>query len=230
MKTKHKALLLSVCAILLVVASVFGTLAYLTDKETVTNTFTVGKVGLKLDEAKVNQMGESDGETRWQPTDSDEAQEYHLLPGHTYVKDPTVTVDAGSEKAYIRMMVTVTFKEALNDAQLATSLDEIFTGHDSEKWIRADKAVSADKKTITYEYRYYTTVDGKDDKGNDAAQKLEPLFKEIKVPGEYTNEQIAALNEMVISVEAHAIQVDSFADADAAWDAFDKQYNPPAQG
>ena len=118
----------------------------------------------------------------------------------------------------------------MDDAQLATSLDNIFTGYDSGKWIRADKAVSADKKTITYEYRYHTTVDGKDEYGNDTAQKLEPLFTEIKVPGEYTNEQIAALNEMVISVEAHAIQVDSFGDADAAWEAFDKQYNPPAQG
>ena len=230
MKTKHKALLLSMCAILLVVASVFGTLAYLTDKETVTNTFTVGSVGLKLDEAKVDKMGVKEGDTRWQPTDGDLEQEYHLLPGHTYAKDPTVTVDAGSEEAYIRMMVTVTFKDALTDAQLATNLDSIFTGYDGTKWIRTDRTVSDDNKTITYEYRYHATVDGKDDEGNGAAQKLEPLFTEIKVPGEYTNEQIAILNGMVIAVEAHAIQVDGFvangakSAEDVAWAAFDNQY------
>ena len=57
MKTKRKALLLSLCAVLLVVASVMGTMAYLTSTDTVTNTFTVGNVQIKLDEAAVNPDG-----------------------------------------------------------------------------------------------------------------------------------------------------------------------------
>ena len=132
MKTRNKALLLTLCAILLVIASVFGTLAYLTDSETVTNTFTVGSVGLTLDEAKVDEMGKPDGNTRWQPSETDPKQEYHLLPGHSYTKDPTVTVDAGSEEAYVRMIVTVSFKNGLNDVQLETSLADIFVGYDKE--------------------------------------------------------------------------------------------------
>lgn len=110
MQKRSKALLLVMCAIVLVVGSVFGTIAYLTDAEAVTNTFSVGSVGLKLDEAKVDEMGKPDGTTRWQPTTEDPAQEYHLLPGHSYTKDPTVTVDAGSEESYIRMMATITYK------------------------------------------------------------------------------------------------------------------------
>ena len=57
MKTRSKALLLTLCAVLLVAATIFGTMAYLTSTDTVTNTFTVGKVNIKLDEAKANSDG-----------------------------------------------------------------------------------------------------------------------------------------------------------------------------
>lgn len=56
-KTKTKALLMSLCAVLLVAASVLGTMAYLTDSKDVKNTFTVGNVAIKLDEAKVDENG-----------------------------------------------------------------------------------------------------------------------------------------------------------------------------
>ena len=101
MKTKRKALLLSLCAVLLVVASVMGTMAYLADSKTVTNTFTIGQVKIELDEAKVTTDG-----TPVEGADRVKANEYKLMPGHTYTKDPTVTVKAVSEKSYVRMKVT----------------------------------------------------------------------------------------------------------------------------
>ena len=54
MKTKTKALILSLCAILLVVTSVFGTMAYLTSQADVSNTFSVGKVNITMDETDVD--------------------------------------------------------------------------------------------------------------------------------------------------------------------------------
>lgn len=57
MKTKSKALFLMLCAVLLVAASVLGTMAYLTSTDEVVNTFTVGSVAIKLDEAKANPDG-----------------------------------------------------------------------------------------------------------------------------------------------------------------------------
>jgi predicted ribosomally synthesized peptide with SipW-like signal peptide len=55
MNNKVKALLMACCAVLLVFASVLGTLAYLTDTtEKVTNTFTVGKVDISLDKLPPN--------------------------------------------------------------------------------------------------------------------------------------------------------------------------------
>ena len=101
MKTRSKALLLTLCAVLLVTASVLGTLAFLTSTDEVKNTFTVGSVNITLDEAKVKTDGTPvEGAARVK------ANEYHLLPGHTYTKDPTVTVKDGSESAYVRLKVT----------------------------------------------------------------------------------------------------------------------------
>ena len=80
---KFKALLVVACALLLVAASVFGTMAYLTSTDTVTNTFTVGKVAIKLDEAKVNPDG-----SLVENADRVKANSYKLLPGHIYNKDP----------------------------------------------------------------------------------------------------------------------------------------------
>ncbi|MBO5340791.1 MAG: hypothetical protein J6A62_07325 [Oscillospiraceae bacterium] len=99
MKTRSKALLLSLCAVLLVAASVLGTMAYLTDSEAVTNTFTVGQVHLTLDEADVKPDGTKDGDERVQENT------YHLIPGRTYIKDPTIYVSDDSEDCYLFVKV-----------------------------------------------------------------------------------------------------------------------------
>lgn len=105
-KTKTKALLMSLCAVLLVAASVLGTMAYLTDSKDVKNTFTVGNVAIKLDEAKVDEMGNLVENQDGTLADRVTQNAYKLLPGHTYVKDPTVTVLTPSVASYVRMKVT----------------------------------------------------------------------------------------------------------------------------
>ena len=100
MKKKTKALMLVLCAVLLVTASVLGTMAYLTSRDTVVNTFTVGKVAITLDEAKVDADG-----TAVTPAERVKQNAYHLLPGHGYTKDPTVHVQANSEDSFIFVKV-----------------------------------------------------------------------------------------------------------------------------
>ena len=56
-----KPLALALCAVILVVGTILGTVAYLQDTASVVNTFTVGNVHLKLDEAKVDEKGEPTG-------------------------------------------------------------------------------------------------------------------------------------------------------------------------
>lgn len=97
MKTVRKALLLTLCAALLVGAAVMGTLAYLTSQDSVINTFTVGNVKITLDEADVKTDGtyEVDKNTRV------DSNVYKLIPGHSYIKDPIVHVAAGSEDCWL---------------------------------------------------------------------------------------------------------------------------------
>ena len=103
MNSKSKALIVMLCAIVVVAAAVFGTLAYLTDTESATNTFTVGNVSITMVETKVNEYGvaltdENAGTTN-------EGNTYKLIPGHTYTKDPTITVSENSENCYILVKI-----------------------------------------------------------------------------------------------------------------------------
>lgn len=212
MKTTKKALLFTFCAVLLVVASVLGTMAYLTSSETVTNTFTVGKVNIDLDEAKVDKNGDVVS-----PEERVKANTYHLLPGHEYVKDPTVTVESGSEESYVRMIVTINEQSDL-DAIFAPNglpLNYFFDGVSTDWTLYGEIENTGD--TRSYEFRYNDTVAAPD--GNVV---LDALFETIKVPGEITKEQLETISELKIEVEAHAIQADGFANADEAWAAFKK--------
>ena len=212
MKTKSKALLLTLCAVLLVAASVMGTMAYLTSTDKVENTFTVGNVKITLDEAKVNTDG-----TLAAPAERVKANEYKLLPGHTYNKDPMVTVLNGSEASYIKMTVTFSKASALDAIFAPTGADliSIFNGYDSANWIYKDNTKDANADTRTYEFWYKETVGAPT-----ADVALDALFDSITVPGTITNEQLATIEGMTITVNAYAIQADGFANADAAWAAY----------
>mgnify|MGYP000175470457 CR=1 FL=1 len=211
MKTRSKALLLTLCAVLLVAATIFGTMAYLTSTDTVTNTFTVGKVNIKLDEAQANPDG-----TLVEGAERVKANSYKLLPGHTYSKDPMVTVLSGSEFSYVKM--TVTFSKANElDAIFApdgANLTSIFNGYDAANWIAKGNTKGADN-TRTYEFWYKEAV-----AAPTADVALDALFDSITVPGEITGAQLATIAGMTITVNAYAIQADGFADAAAAWEAF----------
>lgn len=212
MKTAKKAMLMTLCAIILVVATVFGTMAYLTSTDEVVNTFTVGNVAIKLDEAKVNTDG-----SLVEGADRVKENSYKLLPGHTYNKDPMVTLLAGSETSYVKM--TVTFSKA---AELDTifapggaDLTSIFGGYDNTNWIAKGSTKDATADTRTYEFWYKEAVGAPT-----ADVALDALFDSITVPGNITKEQLASIEGMTITVNAYAIQADGFANADEAWVAF----------
>lgn len=233
MKKMTKALLLTLCAVLLVVGTVLGTLAYLTDRSSVENTFTVGNVDIKVDESDVDENGEQETTPEGETKPRVEENDYHLLPGETYIKDPAMTVLKGSEESYVRMMVTITHSNALKAIFGEDFLPEEFvSGWDREIWPCVSIKDNGND-TVTYEFRYKTTVDA-----SDAAEDivLEPLFTHINVPGTLTGEQMKDLAGMQIIVEGHAIQTASFEDTtdengvtvtaeDAAWAAFEQQYS-----
>lgn len=219
----RKVLLLACSAVLLVCLSVGATLAYLTSEKTVTNTFTVGKVEIKLDEAPVDPEGNVIANEERRASNS-----YKLMPGHTYTKDPTVTVVANSEESYVRMIVTVSDIAALKEAFPVDKYPTYYSGDvflleklvgdwDSSVWPCASATAAG-----VYEFRYNKTVntlDGKD-------KTLEALFRSITIPGTVDNDKLNKLqgtseNPFKITIVAQAIQADGFDTAEKAWTAFE---------
>ena len=250
-KTKTKALLMSLCAVLLVAASVLGTMAYLTDSKDVKNTFTVGNVAIKLDEAKVNTDGKAIDKKGNVVTDLAKAERvagnsYKLLPGHTYVKDPTVTVLTPSVASYVRMKVT--FNNATELIKICTDpeyADEVtgvenayplirmvkFVKANAAKWdgIIPDNMVETDEMLAQTKYFVADTTNNtltyyfyynETVAAPTADVVLETLFDSITVPEWVTGDQLKALQGFEINVVAEAIQADGFENAAAAWAEF----------
>ena len=207
---KTKAILMALCAVLLVAASVMGTLAYLTSTDTVTNTFTVGKVAITLDEAPVDANGQKTNGPRRT------SNEYHLLPGHRYDKDPIVHVAADSEDCYLFVKV----ENGIADIEAATTIADQMT---AKGW-----APITDGSNV---YVYIGTE-------ADAAAPLAvthgsnvPVFDNFTILGTVTNDQLAggavdpsipdgattpSYGNAQVIVTAYAVQADGFANKTAA--------------
>ena len=191
MKTTKKALLLTICALLMVAASVLGTMAYLTSRDNVVNTFTVGAVKITLDEAKVAADG-----TPVTPAARVKANSYHLLPGRTYTKDPTVHVDNGSENCWLFVKVENGI-EAIED-----STNTIAAQLTKNGWT----AVTG----TTNVYAYSRAVS----KGENIR-----VFDTFGISGNVDAATLANYANAAVTVTAYAVQADGFATAEAAWTA-----------
>ena len=202
MKTKTKALALALCAVLLVVSTVFVTMAYLTSKtDVVTNTFTVGKVTITLDEADVDLMGVKDGDARVK------ANEYKLIPGHTYIKDPTVHVDDESEDCWLFVKVE-------------NGLEDIIDAKTIEDQMKDNGWSLVAGETNIYAYEKIATAKTGD-------YKVFDNFK-LKDDADVSSYATADNEDSVINVTAYAIQADGFATAAAAWAEAPSDWETPA--
>ena len=209
MKKATKTLLLMLCAVVLVVSSVLGTVAYLTSTASVENTFSVGNVTITMDEIKVNEYGEflKNTGTEADPvyevtTNKDEAARtstnaYKLVPSQTYSKEPTIHVTAGSEPCYLF-------------AKIENGLDGVATiDLDDNNWTLVDGETDV--------YAYSAIVDART-----AKQDVAVFTKFTVVDGfEYNN----TYAEKTIKVTGYAVQANGFvangetSAAEAAWDA-----------
>ena len=189
-KTKTKALLLSLCAVLLVAASVFTTLAFLKSSDSVKNTFTVGKVAITLDEAKVDEYGAVD-------TKADRVKEntYKLIPGHEYTKDPTVHFAADSEASYLFVKV----ENGLSAIEAGTRIEAQILANE---WMKLDGVDGV----------YYKKVDANDT----SAVKDYAVFSTFTLA---ENADVSLYGSAEINITAYAIQSDGFDTAAKAWTA-----------
>lgn len=202
---KSKAILMALCAVLLVAASVMGTLAYLTSTDTVTNTFTVGNVKITLDEKDTDEDTNTDDNVTVNGVIRDKANVYHLLPGHTYTKDPIVRVDANSENCYLFVKVVNEIaaieEKGTNEAPATTTVAAQMA---AKGWA----AVDPDNGIYVYGTADAPTAV--------AGGESVTVFEKFVIDDDVNNTTLANYNNKTITVTAYAVQADGFADKTAA--------------
>lgn len=207
MKKAKEIVALLLCAVLLIGASVAGTLAYLTSKATVTNSFTVGKVVLGedgkagLDEAKVDEYG-----VAVTPAARVTENTYKLIPGHTYTKDPTVHVGANSEACWLFVKV----ENGIANIEAATT-----TGEDPYTNIAGQIVAKGWTKLDGETNIYYKEAAKTGDTGADYI-----VFGNFRLA---TNAAVSDYASEKITVTAYAIQKDGLSVAEA-WAALKEAY------
>ena len=194
MKTKTKTLGLMMAAVLLVTATIFGTMAYLTDKDEVTNTFTVGSVDISLDEAPVGADGKATTGNRVQKND------YKLMPGHEYDKDPIVHFADKSEASWLFIEVT---NEIVGIESTAEGYKSIAAQIAENGWTALDGVTGV----------YYQKV-GANNSGSAVDYKV---FQGFTVDGSVNGTTLDNYNNKTVKVTAYAVQADGFDSATAAW-------------
>ncbi len=214
-KTK-KVLSLALAAVLLVCTTVAATVAYLTDDTgVVKNTFTVGKVTIELDELPVDLYGvpstkSGEGENvTWTAIPEEQIDtfeeaanytgrvtenEYKLIPGHEYTKDPMVHVVKGSEECWLFVKV----ENGIKDIEAETTISAQMAANN---WTLVNGETNV--------YAYANKVDARD------AKQSIPVFGEFTLK---TDAVVEGYETAVITIDAYAVQADGFATAQIAWD------------
>lgn len=186
-----KALFMILALVLVSSISVGATLAWLVDDTTVvTNTFSVGDINIDLAETT--------------------GTAYKIVPGGEDKKDPTLTVQATSEKCYV--YVAVTNNIVLDNKTVAT------TDMKEADWTLVGQ--SGNKKV--YRYVGEKSTDGVVDAASTAVEI--PVFTKVSYDDDITKGDIDDLNGNTIVIQGYAHQSENtnVATADAAAVAYFK--------
>lgn len=167
--------------VLLAAIGIGATLAYFTDTDTKTNVITMGDIDIELSEPSFPEGGMTG-----------------VVPNELIEKDPTITVKAGSEDAYIRAKVTYEWVDANNNRTEITGdeLDELKNNITWRSgWVASPLEVEKD-------VWYYQYIVGK----TNIDQKI-ILFDHVLIPNWGNDVAGKTLN---ITIEAAGIQADNF--------------------
>lgn len=210
-----KTVAIILAMVLVAVAAVGATMAYLTDTQSVTNTFTMGDVKITLDETDVKNP-EGDRVT---------SNEYNIYPGAVVTKDPIVH-NVGKNGAYIRATVNVSnwmnlvsayypdFKETFPNDGYKAALN-LLVGELGEGWSVVG-VEAGDVFTIgQFDAKFVLKYDGTLAPDADTTA----MFQTVTIPAGIDNANTGSFKE--VKVVAQAIQADGFDTWEAAFAAFD---------
>ena len=183
--TTTKKLVIAVVALsLALVCAIGGTLAFLVaETEPVTNTFTYGKITISLWENVLDENGDVTGEK-----DYDGIEYGKIVPGDVVNKNPTVTVEEGSEPCYVYVLI---------DNQLG---DAASYDIDETKWEEIGKS----ENKLLYRYK----VDDGIVNAADAEKNL-VVFDKLEFSRDLDKNAIKALAGKGVVISAYAHQSDN---------------------
>ena len=197
MKKKITAIALVVC--LVAVAVVGGSLAYFTDEEKATNTFTVGNVDITLTEPK------------WVE------EKATLIPGREIAKDPTITVKETSQRAYtfLKVQLSEDFMKLIQtyygeNYNFATNFAKVVGDWFILPEGYAPKVMSSD---LSAGYVILGVLSPKDP-GESVV-----YFEGVKIPADVDGDMIDLDGTYEIYLTAYAIQAEGFEGQNANKDA-----------
>ena len=177
--SKKKMILTAV--ILTLVLVIGGTIAFFTDTDSATNTFTIGKIDISLSEPNWN---------------ASNAQ--NVTPGKVIAKDPTITNDSTTNSAYVFAKVEV---PALN------SSTPLFTYTINSGWTEVGTASFADGK-ITYVYAYGNNTAMTELISGSSTSTA--VFDSVTFNSTLTSSDLAGVNTTQnIVITAYGIQIDN---------------------
>lgn len=211
---KKKLLSLALAVIMIAILS-FGTLAWFSDSDDVTNNFYIASSDDPSDPddifsvdvwEKVDTDGDGNPDTIEPGKDADggKSEFKNILPGSKYVKEPIIE-NTGAYDQYIRVVVTLSDAKAwMKILDRGYDLSTIFLGHDEALWTRDKGSVEGDNLV----YVYYLN------------QKLQPgetnavtLFTHVQIPTHLTQKDMAELNGgFEMTIRADAIQTENLGD------------------
>lgn len=218
---KKKIVSLALVVALIAIAAM-GTLAYFTDTDDATNTFTTGDVAIDLTEAVVepDEKGNLVATDERQDVLENEEESYDygkLYPGQTIDKDPTIEV-LGSEDTYVAAKIIVTDGEGdltkimgLEDGLL--NIQTVVYGglvkeNDTLKEYNGLVPVFGDETYSVYQqvegdgiYVFYVFIEDPMITGDSVT-----IFKQLRIPAEWDNEEMAEMKDLTIKVEAYGTQ------------------------
>ena len=199
-KSKKQLLRTMIACGLVVSVAAGGTVAYLTDAETATNTFTVGKVKIDLEEPG------------YPGNDSDEVK--NIIPNQEIVKDPQIE-NTGNNNALVFLRVEVpqeTFTDEDDGTGEQKKQDLFRLKGVSDQWelLRTETVAGEDEKAKTsYVYGYKKTL------GKDAT--TDKLFQKVQMKNAVESDLSGNVEDIIVT--ACAIQATDIPDVNLTPDS-----------
>lgn len=229
MRKLKRTLITSIAMILVCIISVAATtFAYLHNaSEIVENTFTIGKIKLSLDEAKVNIHGKpvdysgQEVDLRYAPRVL--GNEYKLIPGKTYVKDPTVRVSDDSELCLLILVVYIP-KELQDVIYYDGHQDAICNQIRQNGWWGQQFDEDYSDNPDVYDVFVYAAGDQIARPGD-----VIPVFDHILVKKDVTYDQLQKADLSEIRITAYGVQYEFLADdlkPNEIWELVQEAFDP----